>query len=295
MVNRIPDPQEAVPTVAWPTMVLLVTSLIVWVGSSVAGIADVWPLPVSSVINAIAGYLLFTVSHDAAHHSASNHRDLNRWMGRISTPFFAPHASFSVWRFIHMQHHRFTNHDDGTDPDRYTHNGPRWQMPLRWLSIDFYYLVFYLRNWSKRPRKEKIGAIAQIAVLTAVLVTALATGHAAEVLFLYVIPSRIAIVYLAWAFDYLPHNQLHATPSEDKLRTTRNRIGSERLLSPMLLYQNYHLVHHLHPVIPFYRYIAVWRRNEEAYLQGNPALSTVRGRELTTDEYRQMRELTLHH
>ena len=33
-----------------------------------------------------------------------------------------------------------------------------------------------------------------------------------------------------------------------------------------MLYQNYHLVHHLHPVIPFYRYVAVWRRGEESYL-----------------------------
>ena len=58
-----------------------------------------------------------------------------------------------------------------------------------------------------------------------------------------------------------------------------------------MLYQNYHLVHHLHPLIPFYRYIAVWRRNEAAYLSGDPELSTVRGRQLTVDEYRRMREL----
>ena len=62
-------------------------------------------------------------------------------------------------------------------------------------------------------------------------------------------------------------------------------------MTPVLLYQNYHLVHHLHPLIPFYRYIAVWRRNEAAYLAGDPELSTVRGRKLTADEYRRIREL----
>jgi ring-1,2-phenylacetyl-CoA epoxidase subunit PaaE len=70
-----------------------------------------------------------------------------------------------------------------------------------------------------------------------------------------------------------------------------NRIGFERLLTPLALYQNYHLVHHLHPAVPFYRYIAVWRRNEERYLERNPALSTVRGRPLTASEYRRLREL----
>ena len=54
--------------------------------------------------------------------------------GGWPTPFFAPHASFPTWRFIHMQHHRFTNHDDGSDPDHYTMRGPGWQRPLRWVT-----------------------------------------------------------------------------------------------------------------------------------------------------------------
>jgi ring-1,2-phenylacetyl-CoA epoxidase subunit PaaE len=67
------------------------------------------------------------------------------------------------------------------------------------------------------------------------------------------------------------------------------------LLNPLLLYQNYHLVHHLHPIIPFYRYVRVWRRNEDEYLAHDPALSTVGGRELTVEEYRRLRELREHH
>ena len=66
-------------------------------------------------------------------------------------------------------------------------------------------------------------------------------------------------------------------------------------LSLLLLYQNYHLVHHLHPVVHFYNYVAVWRRNEAKYLEGDPALSTLGGREITPDEYRRMRDLVEHH
>jgi ring-1,2-phenylacetyl-CoA epoxidase subunit PaaE len=47
--------------------------------------------------------------------------------------------------------------------------------------------------------------------------------------------------------------------------------------------------------VPFYRYIDVWRRNEDTYLEGEPALSTVRGRPLTAEEYRQLRALAEHH
>ena len=108
-------------------------------------------------------------------------------------------------------------------------------------------------------------------------------------------PARLATLWLGFAFDYLPHNGLNLTASEDRFKATRNRIGLERLLSPLLLYQNYHLVHHLHPVVPFHRYLAVWLRNEDEYLSHDPALSTVRGRAITTDEYRRMREIAHHH
>ncbi|HWY91249.1 MAG TPA: hypothetical protein VNY31_11305 [Solirubrobacteraceae bacterium] len=46
--------------------------------------------------------------------------------------------------------------------------------------------------------------------------------------------------------------------------------------------------------VPFHRYIAVWLRNEKDYLAHEPALSTIRGRPITSDEYVRMRELSEH-
>lgn len=295
-ITRIPDPAEPVPKIAWPTVALLIGGIALWGGSAALALAGVWPWWVSTLISGAASYLLFTVAHDASHHAASCDRRLNTWMGRIATPLFAPHAAFPVWRFIHMQHHRFTNHhDDGLDPDGYTMRGPAWQRPLRWLTIDLYYMVFYLPKLKSRPRTEKIEMAVQLVLVAGITAAAIAAGYGFEILVLYYLPCRLAILFLAFAFDWLPHNGLHHKPTEDKLKTTRNRVGYERLLSPALLYQNYHLVHHLHPVVPFYRYLKVWRRHEEQYLAGGPALSTVGGRPLTADEYRQLRELAHHH
>lgn len=293
-VRRIPDPQEPVPLVAAPTAVLLLGGLGLWVASSVLFLVGGVPWWVTVPANAVAGYLLFTVSHDAAHHAASRVKWLNDLMGRLATPVFALHAAFPVWRFIHMQHHRFTNHDDGSDPDHWTMAGPAWQRPLRWLTIDYAYLAFYVRRVRDRRRAEQLEAAAGVAVFLAVYGGLLVTGDGVALLVLLVVPSRLTVLYLAWAFDYLPHHGLHHRPSEDRLKATRNRVGLERLVTPVLLYQNYHLVHHLHPRVPFYRYLAVWRRNEDDYLAGDPALATVRGRELTADEYRRLRELAEH-
>jgi ring-1,2-phenylacetyl-CoA epoxidase subunit PaaE len=167
--------------------------------------------------------------------------------------------------------------------------GPAWQRPLRWVTIDYAYLFFYLPRMRSRPGREQVEAVFGLALALAIPIALIATGNVVAWLVLLLVPSRLTILFLAWAFDYLPHHRLHKTPREDRLKTTRNRVGWEWLLSPTLLYQNYHLVHHLHPVIPFYRYLAVWRRNEDAYLAGEPALSTVRGRPLTVEEYRRLR------
>ncbi len=294
MLDRIPDPREPVPPIAWPTLGLLVVAVGLWVSSSVLWLEGLWPWWVTVPLNAVASYLAFTVSHDAAHHAASAEGRANRILGRIATPLFAPHASFPTWRYVHMQHHRFTNDTEGEDPDHYTMAGPAWQRLLRWLTVDIYYLVFYVPRLGDRPRGEQLESLLTAVALIAVTLAAILTGNLVAILVILFIPCRLAILYLAWAFDYLPHNGLSEKPTGDKLKTTRNRIGLEFLLTPVMLYQNYHLVHHLHPLIPFYRYIAVWRRNEDSYLAGDPELSTVRGRRLSVEEYRRIRELQEH-
>lgn len=291
-IRTIPDPDEPIPTIALPVLGLFLGGWALWLGSTAAVIGDVLPWWIGMLLNAVAGFLLFTVAHDTAHNSVSTSETATTWLGRLSTPMFAPQASYRVWRFIHMQHHRFTNDDTGKDPDAYTHSGPAWQLPLRFMTIDLHYVRFYLRHLPSRPKAEKRETAVQWVVLLALLGAAVATGHAFEALVLYLIPARLAVTFLAWAFDWLPHHGLEDhTSQSNKFKATRNRIGMERLLSPILLNQNYHLVHHLHPRIPFHRYVAVWRKGEDHYLANDPSLSTVGGRPLTAEEYRRLREM----
>ena len=292
-IRAIPNPEEKVPEVAKPTLALFVVSVSAWIASSALALTDSWPWPLTIVVNTIAAFALFTVSHDASHNSLSTHSWVNLWIGRICMVTLSPLMGFRAFRFIHMQHHRFTNHDDGQDPDHYTMEGPRWQLPLRFLTLDFYYATWYAPRFSSRPKQERVEVIVTTIVMGALIVGLILSGNfLIGCLVCWLVPARLAVFILGWSFDYLPHHGLTATPKDDKLKTTRNRIGLERLLTPLMLYQNYHLVHHLHPVIPFYRYIAVWRKNEGAYLAGDPSLSTAGGRPLTVEEYRELRKLT---
>ncbi len=290
--TRLPDPGEPIPALAWPTVALFFTAVAVFGTSTAGALAGTIPYALAIALNAVASYLFFTVLHDASHRSISRTDAVNLWLGRFSAPLVTPFSSYSVFRFIHMQHHRFTNHDREEDPDAYTSEGPAWSWPLRWATLDISYLVFYLPRLGSRPRQEQLEyAITGLIVAAAAVAFVLAAGIG-PLLLLVVVPTRINVAFLGFAFDWLPHHGLDATPEEDRFQTTRNRVGLEWLMTPALIYQNYHLVHHMHPLIPFYRYITAWRRNEETYLAQDPPLSTAAGHRLSVEEYRQRRGLT---
>ena len=93
-------------------------------------------------------------------------------------------------------------------------SGPKWQRPVRWTTVDLHYIWFYLHHARKRPRRELVGLLAQWVIIAALFAWAIATGHATELLLLVLVPQRLAILWLAFAFDYLPHHGLTAKPTE---------------------------------------------------------------------------------
>ncbi|MCD2195873.1 fatty acid desaturase [Actinomycetospora endophytica] len=290
--RKLPKPDEPVPKLSLPAAGLLVGGLALWVGSTAMALAKRWPWPVSTLLNAFASYMLFTVAHDAGHGSLSTSKAVNTALGRVGTAGFAPHVGFHTWKFIHLEHHRHVNNPE-RDPDHYTERGPAWQRPLRWLTIDLYYVLFYAPKLSSRPRSEQVELGANALLLAGTTAAAIKTGRFHQMVLFVLLPIRLTLMWLGYAFDYLPHHDLTTTARENQFKTTRNRIGFESTLSPAMLFQNYHLVHHLHPRIPFHRYVAAWRRNEEEYLTHEPPLTDVRGRPLTMDEYRARRGLRI--
>jgi fatty acid desaturase len=88
-------------------------------------------------------------------------------------------------------------------------------------------------------------------------------------LFYWVIPSRVAMFLLAAAFDFMPHYPHHITRKEDKYKTTSFITTTwylKPILSLLIFYQNYHIAHHLNPVVPFYMYSTIWDQMKEKVL-----------------------------
>jgi fatty acid desaturase len=69
------------------------------------------------------------------------------------------------------------------------------------------------------------------------------------VLLLWLVPAWFAQGFLALVFDWLPH---HPHTNRERYRDTRLILVPG--LYTLLLGQNLHLIHHLFPRLPFYRY-----------------------------------------
>lgn len=286
----LPDTGERLPAVVWPTLALFAGAAALAVLSVYAGLSGAMPLWWCIPVNAVVAFVMFTVLHDASHHAIGRSDALNDWVGRISLLFVTGHGSFSFFRFIHIEHHRNTNESIHVDPDAWCH-GAAWTYPLRWASIDVWYTIFWLRRLRERPRAEVIETFAMSGLYAALLTWATLAGQLWPVLCLVLLPQRLAVFVLAWSFDWLPHHGLRDTARSNRYQATRNRIGREWLLNPLMLWQNYHLIHHLHPSIPFFTYRRVWLRNEAHYLAQEPPLTTAFGRALTPAAYRRARGL----
>jgi beta-carotene hydroxylase len=100
--------------------------------------------------------------------------------------------------------------------------------------------------------------ILQVSAVTvatlALLVISLATGHVLDWLFLWFIPTRIAVLILNIFFQWLPHYPFDRT---DRYGNTRISLWAGGTF--LTLQQNLHLMHHLWPSVPFYNYARLFR------------------------------------
>lgn len=288
----VPAPRFPLPAVALPAVLLFAGALAVWVVSTWLLVAGLTPPAVTVALNTAVTFAMYTVVHESAHHAAGKLTWVNEVLGRLAVPFVAAYASFPSLRYVHGQHHRHTNASVRADPDAWTTRGPAWQLPLRWLTLDVSYARCYFTRLRTRPPHELAETLVVLSAALSAGVALVATGHGVELLLVYLLPQRLGVGLLAWAFGWLPHHGLPAAGPGGRFGTTRVRVGLERLLTPVLLAQNLHLVHHLHPAVPFHRYRRVWLDNREAYLAQDVPISTAWGRDLSAAEYRAATGLT---
>lgn len=215
-------------------------------------LSELLPLWAGSLLATLTAYVAFTPMHDASHGSvggAARRAWIDRWVGHaMGVPLLAPYA---VFRTIHLRHHGATNHPE-RDPDYWVHGQTALGTAARCATIAGHYYWVAARELA-RPgsamRRAAPSILAGLTVQVALFALLFTTGHGLAALALWVGPGIVASGLLAFLFDWLPHHP----------HSTRGRGVDTRLIllpgvAVPMLNQHLHLVHHLYPRVPFYRY-----------------------------------------
>ena len=250
---RLKDMLRA-PSVAWPTLALLVGAVALWIFALSIPTAGLLSVALKMGIIIVACQGIFTVMHDAAHKALSRHGWVNAAAGRLCGSLFL--RAFPGFRFAHLKHHKHTNHPDH-DPDYWSGQGPWWQLPWKWLTQDNVYRRLYRANWHKRPLSERREVVLTTTLECLFIAALVASGYGFELLFFWLVPAKLSLAMLAFTIDYLPHRPHQVRAGDNRFQTTNVRPSP--FLALLTLYQNLHGVHHVYPSAPFYRYGAVWK------------------------------------
>ncbi|MCA2686599.1 MAG: fatty acid desaturase [Microcystis sp. M038S2] len=201
-----------------------------------------WPDWICFSANVLALHLSGTVIHDASHNSAHSNRTFNAILGHGSALMLG--FAFPVFTRVHLQHHAHVN-DPENDPDHFVSTGgPLWMIAARF----FYHEIFFFKRqlWRKYELLEWF--LSRLFVATIVIV-ACQYGFIGYVMNFWFVPALVVGIALGLFFDYLPHR-----PFQERNRWKNARVYPSPLLNLLILGQNYHLVHHLWPSIPWYKY-----------------------------------------
>ncbi|MBE9206350.1 fatty acid desaturase [Nostoc sp. LEGE 06077] len=242
-VLKIP-PKEflAPPGYFSPTMLVFLSAVTMLVLSNLGYWLWQWPHWLCFCINTLALHGSGSVIHDACHQSAHRNRIINAMLGHSSALILA--FAFPVFTRVHLQHHAHVNHPKD-DPDHYVSTGgPLWLIAVRFL----YHEVFFFQRqlWRKYELLEWF--ISRLIVVSIVYIS-VQYGFLGYILNFWFIPAFIVGIALGLFFDYLPHR-----PFVERDRWKNARVYPNPILNLLIMGQNYHLIHHLWPSIPWYNY-----------------------------------------
>jgi len=245
------------PDIAWPTIALLAGCLCLWLGSSALALAGILPLWLAMVANTLALYAIYTGVHDASHSAVVPRNKRLRWVNTVvgTMAAFPIFMTFHIHRKSHFIHHARTNGPD--DPDTFL-MGSFWSVVLvktPWALINQLNGVRVWRDCArlKLTASERRQTLIAYGLTIALLAGLIASGLSLELLLLWLIPWFVGEHVMEVTFGWFPH---HDHTETGRYRDTRISLfpGADLLY----LQQNLHLIHHMLPVVPFYRYRAVF-------------------------------------
>ncbi|WP_299222983.1 fatty acid desaturase [uncultured Aquimarina sp.] len=277
MKNKAPW-QKYSGKVAWPTILLFgflcIGYVLLWYFYT-KGFSGIW----ISSIGAPLAYGMFTIAHEASHGNISggvrSFAKLEQVLGWVSSFFLL--FPFSAFVVIHLRHHAHTN-DPVNDPDHYVNGSNPLSIFFRCVTLIGHYFGLTLGSHSKKNAAMKSirnQSIVFLFILMSILSTVIALGYGDALFFVFILSALIAAPILAFSFDWLPHY-----PHNNLSKYHNTRVVTIPGLEFLSLYQSYHLIHHLYPRVPFYKYRSCFLDIESELLEKQSIIEGFRSKDL---------------
>lgn len=256
------------PDIAWPTVLLAICLLAGFAVSCWAALFVAWPFWAAAIVNTVIVYALYTPVHDACHSAIVPRIKGLRWVNTA----IGMACAVPLWMFFHehrkshFQHHARTNMED--DPDLWAKGSfarvTLIQIP--WLLVNSFNPVVLWRACIRLrlSAAERWGTMAQFALHTVVVVAIVVAGYGAELAILWLLPWFVGLLAMETMFGWAPH---HDHSETGRYRDTR--VAEFPLADVLTLQQNLHLIHHMLPAVPWYRYRAVYEEIRPILIRNN--------------------------
>ncbi len=248
----------------WGTVAYFIGITACYVGTIALAVGGTVPYWAACLINGWLGFCFYMPFHEACHRNIYGTHPRLTWLNEsigwlASLPLTIP---FRTHREMHALHHAYLNNPD-LDPDVDV-KGTLWDVSRRWAQHTLMGLLPVMPKvadaarpkWTELPR---IGEALRHGLLVrrvqlAVLAAGIATGYGAEVVLLWYVPARLAMLYLMVVFQWIPH---HPHDSEAPYQSTRTTFFPGSAI--LMMGEDVHIIHHLYPRVPFYRIRRVFR------------------------------------
>ena len=261
--------------VEWKTFGLIVLTYGVWALATV-WLAGLW-LPLAVIVTALTMALHSSLSHEVLHGHPTQNQWLNEALVFPAIGLFIPYIRF---RDTHLEHHI---DDNLTDP--YDDPESNYLDPAVWENMSPFRRAVLQANNTLLGRLLIGPVVAQLNFTGADwrLIRAGRTDVAWAWIwhFVGIIPVALWLVYVAqmplWAYVLAAYIGI----SIIKIRTFLEHRAFEQVMARtvviedqgwlafMFLNNNFHLVHHLHPGVPWYELPKLYFDNSDAYMSRN--------------------------
>ena len=258
--------------IEWPTLGLLAACYALW------GVAVFTPLPagIAILLAALAVAFHSSLTHEAIHGHPTTSQRVNVALVWPALGLLVPYGRF---RDMHLAHHRDANL---TDP--YDDPESNYLDPAVWVRLPDWVRALLRANNTLLGRVTLGPALAQLAFMAGDWRAARAgDGRVARAWAAHVLPAAAVLAVVAaapmplWAYllaVYAGHGLVkirtfleHRAHAHAAGRTVV--IEDRGPLALLFLNNNFHIVHHMHPDVPWYRLPGLYFGNSGRYLRRN--------------------------